>query len=263
MEGLEDPPRPTGAPAGLDPMKGSPFPTARFLALAAGLAVVHAALAFFLLIAAIAGQFPPAMLGFHLLAFPLIAADVDLASRAHPAEWLLNSLGYGLIIAWAWCFMRWSRRAKGASLGDAGLGAALVAFSAVALLLGELCQPGTSTDAARGEALAIRRAEAAVKTSENIQGTVEYYERVAADMSKTPYIRELHAKNAREEVAKAEQEVRRARSYRDEAAYCARLKARPWTRYPALVLLALGAVLGGIARRHRRRTEIMFADDVA
>ena len=241
-------------------MRGSPFPTGKALALAVAFAAVHYVLSHVLLFAALGGLIMPAMIGFRILTFPLFAAIPD-SSWPNEFAWLINSLAYGFVIAWALCFARWARRSKGASLWDAGLGTALVTFAGLALQLGEIGQVTSGPDAVRSRELAARRAEVAEANTENIRKGVAYYERVAADESKTTYIRELHANNAREEAAKAAKEEARADSFRAEAAYYARLETRPATRYPALILLALGVALGWIARRRRRRSEATLADD--
>jgi hypothetical protein len=244
-------------------MDGSPFPIAKALALAACLAVVHCALAFFLLFASVGGLFPPAMLGFHVLAFPLIATVPDLFSRPHHLAWILNSLAYGFVAAWAWCFARWSRRTKGASPWDAGLGTAFVTYALIALPLGELCQSVTGPEAAESEARAIRRAEVAEADAVRFRTQAAADARAAADSSILPHIREFRARYAREAESKAGEAEGRARSFRAEAAHYARGKLRPGTRYPALILLAFGVSLGWIARRRRRRLRIELADDLA
>jgi hypothetical protein len=229
------------------------FPVVRALVFGLVLSVAHSALSFLLLACAVSAGYLPALVGFWILEFPLIVSVPDLFSKPHPVAWWLNSLAYGLIIAWVGYSARWIRHRKHVTFWELRLGAALIAFALIALLLGELYHPVTGPADARSEAQALQSAAANDATAENLRKRVVSHERLAAEVPKLPSIRALHTKLAREEFLKVQQEESRARFHRAQAAYYGFLAIRSGTRYPALILLGLGVLLEWIRLRRRRR----------
>ena len=230
------------------------FPIFNTLVLATVISVFHYAVTYFLLMVALGCALPPAAAAFQLLAFPLIISNPDLISN--PVAWWLNSLGYGFLIAWLRCSAVWARHQKHVAWWEFRIGAGLIAFATVALLLGEIYHPVTGPTDARSEDIARRRAAAAIDTADNIRRRVAHFERVATDESWSPYVRGLNAKNAEEARQQAKQEDSRAISYRAEAEHFARLKVRPGTRCPALVMLIFGFLCELITLRQRGRSKV-------
>jgi hypothetical protein len=130
------------------------------------------------------------------------------------------------------------------------------------LLLGELYHPQTGPEAAQWERIALARVAAAEANAENLRQRVRYYEGVAADESWPPSVRALNARNAEELALKAKQEVDRSRSERAEAEFYHRLKLRPGTRYPGLMLLGLGVSLELITLRRGYRAKVLSDEKV-
>jgi hypothetical protein len=221
-------------------MSDQSFPTAKALLLAFVIAVVHYAMAYAFLVCAVSGMFVPALIGFWLLAFPLIATVSDLASKSHPVAWWLNSLIYGFIIAWIYCTVRWSRRAKGVVWWQCRIEWALIGFGLIALLLGEVYHPVTAADDAQSERNALRRAEAADKSAENLRAFFAKF-------------RQLGRRDREEWAERIQREEAVARQEKAVAAYYSRLKRYPGTRGPGLIVLALGGLVWSIAYRQRRR----------
>jgi hypothetical protein len=221
-------------------MADYPFPTARALLLAVVVTALHYAMAYGLLVCAVSGIFVPALIGFWILAFPLIATVPDLASKSHPVAWWLNSLAYGFVIAWTYSTIRWSRRLKVVTLCQCRFEVVLIGFGLIALLLGEVYHPVTAPDDARSERNCLQRAETADKSAENLR-------KLAANF------RQLGRRGREEWAARIEREETVAMQMRTEAAYYSRLKSRPGTRGPGLIVLALGGIVWSIAYRQRRR----------
>jgi hypothetical protein len=201
---------------------------------------VHYALANVLLVCGVSGILVPALIGFWILAFPLIATVPDLLSKPHPVAWWLNSLVYGFVIAWACCAVRWSRRAKRVAWWQVRLECALIGFGLIALLLGEFYHPITAPDDARSERNCLSRAEAADAAAKNFRKQLSN-------------LGQIGRKDRQEWASKIEREEAVARRERAEAAYYSRLKHYPGTRGPGLIVLGLGGLIWLIAAMQRRR----------
>jgi hypothetical protein len=113
-------------------------------------------------------------------------------------------------------------------------------FGVIALLLGEVYHPVTAPDDARSERNCLQRAEAADESAENLR-------KMAANF------RQLGRRDREEWAARIEREETVARQMRTEAAYYSRLKSRPGTRGPGLIVLAVGALFWLVSLGQRRR----------